>query len=92
MNIDQIIEEEESLEHVKQIKRAREPKNAYEFCQAFSQYGKMPVGYYLKNTSHWPKDMRWHFELASLLKEKNNIRKAKIINWYVREARAKIKE
>jgi hypothetical protein len=81
--------EESSVEMPRERFHKKEPQNFYEFAQAFSQYGGMPVGYYLTNTKHWPKDMRWHMELVSLLKEKNLNEKAKIINWYIREAKTK---
>lgn len=85
---DQIIEEQ-LVEMPKERFHKKEPANFYEWAQAFAQVTKRPVGVFLSQTKHWPKDMRWHFELKSLLKEKTQEQKAKTINWYVREAKTK---
>lgn len=86
-NLEDIIEDV-SLEP-KARRRKLEPKNSYEFCQAFSRITGMPIGRFLKDTKHWPKDLRWHFELQSLCKEKTREKQAITINWFVRECMTK---
>lgn len=76
----------DDLEEPKRIRRA-DPVTKYDYCKIFAGITKRPIGLFLKETKHYP--MEWMYEIASLCKEKTREQQAKIINWYVREARAK---
>lgn len=72
---------------VKQIKRKFEPITKYDYCKMFASITERPIGLFLKETKHYP--MTWIYEIQSLCKEKTREQQAKIINWYIREARTK---
>ena len=74
---------------VRQRKPVFEPKNPYDFCKVFSSITGRPIGIFLKETKHWPKDMRWHYELQSLCKGKDRSKQASTVNWYVKNAKTK---
>ena len=74
-------------EPVRQIKRAFEPKNPYEFCKVFSSITGREIGIFLKDTKGWP--ITWFLEVQSLCKGKDRAKQASTVNWYVKSARTK---
>ena len=68
-------------------KKVFEPKNKYEFCQAFSKITNRPLGLFLKETKAWPLD--WFFSIQSECKEKTREKQAIYINWFLKSARPK---
>lgn len=79
---------EEQFDEPAPRKRVGDPKNAYEYCKMFSIITKRPIGVFLAGTKGWP--FSWFIEVQSLCKEKTREQQAKTINWYVREATAKV--
>lgn len=65
-----------------------EPKNKYEFCQAFSKITKRPVGIFLQATKGWPID--WFFQVASECKVRPPEKQAIYVNYFIKNARPQI--
>mgnify|MGYP001612032387 CR=1 FL=1 len=73
---------------VRQRKPVFEPKNPYDFCKVFSSITGRPLGLFLKETKGWPMD--WLYSIQSECKlKKTEVDKAKYINWFIKESRAK---
>ena len=76
-------------EEVKQIKRKFEPRTRYDFCKVMASITKRPLGLFLKETQAWPMD--WMYSIQSECKlKKTEVDKAKYINWFIKESRAKL--
>lgn len=74
-------------EEPKRIKKA-DPVTKYDFCLIMASITKRPIGIFLKETQFWPMD--WIYSIQSECKlKKDEVSKAKYINWFIREFRLK---
>lgn len=77
------------LENLGKGSYGKEPRNQFEFCDMFSKITGRSRGMFLKQTEGFP--ITWFLQVQSECKEKPKDTQAKIINAFVRDARAKEK-
>ena len=67
-----------------------DPKTRSDFVKVMSAVTKRSPKTIAILTSHWPKDLRWHYEVQSNCKLKDSIQaQAKYINWFIKESQTK---
>ena len=87
-NIQEILEEEESLQYLKKRPKTPELKTRYDYVKVIASIVKRPIPQMLKLTAHFPDE--WFIQIASECKlKKTEVDKAKYIWWFLKESRTK---
>ena len=79
---------EDEFEEPKPRKPSLDPKCRYDYQKIMAGITKKTLGQIFKETEGWPMD--FFYTIQSYCKEKKTeVDKAKFINWFIKEAKAK---
>ena len=89
---DKLLFKDEDFEEMPIKRRSNifEPRTRSDFVKVMASVTKRPGKDIAILTSHWPKDLSWHYYIQSECKlKKTEVDKAKYINWFIKESKLK---